>query len=180
MRSMNYSMYRNYNRDINKPAEIVVFKNLSEIENVLNKLENIIKENGSFTLADYYKLTNGVVLEDDNKYGWTDLLGCTINIIRHGYELILTSAKHLETVSVENNDGIIFNTRYDAQCTLDKMIDTINAYGYVTLGDMYDLAGLNYPSYAGNKYGWTYLNNIDIVRVRDGYILKLPKAMPID
>ena len=174
----NYSTYRHYRRNISRSAEIVVLKNLTELENILNELENIIKEKGSVTLAEYYKLTNCIVLEDDNKYGWTDLLGCTINIVRHGYELVLVSAKYLDNIDA-NNDDILFDTRGDAQSTLDKMIDVINEYGYVTISDMYDIAGLTAP-YTDIRYGWTCLDNIDIVRVRDGYILKLPKAMSID
>ena len=41
------------------------------------------------------------------------------------------------------------------------------------------MADLTSP-YTSNKYGWTNIRSAEAVRVRDGYILKLPKAMPID
>ena len=41
------------------------------------------------------------------------------------------------------------------------------------------LVGIN-GSYTDNKYGWTHLRSADVQRVRDGYLLKLPKALPFD
>lgn len=76
-------------------------------------------------------------------------------------------------------DDILFDTRGDAVMVRDHMLDTVAEYGLVRVDDMYDFAGLTAP-YTANRYGWMGLRNIDIVRVRDGYILKLPKAMPID
>ena len=55
----------------------------------------------------------------------------------------------------------------------------LNRYGLVRVGDLYDMADRTAP-YTSNDYGWTSLNRVDVVRVRDGYILKLPKATPID
>ena len=59
------------------------------------------------------------------------------------------------------------------------MIAAIGKYGFVTVSDMYDMADLPAP-YTSQKYGWLNVNNADIIRVRDGYILKLPRAVPID
>ena len=59
------------------------------------------------------------------------------------------------------------------------MVDLIDTYGFVTVADMYDMAGLQAP-YTSNKYGWTNIRTAETVRGRDGYMLKLPKAMPID
>ena len=60
------------------------------------------------------------------------------------------------------------------------MLDVIDRYGFVTVGDMYDLSGLT-PPYTANSYGWTSIRTAEPVRVRDGgYVLKLPKASPID
>ena len=50
----------------------------------------------------------------------------------------------------------------------------------MTVADLYDLVGLNH-NFTDNKYGWTNLRNAQPVRDRDGYyILKLPRAVPID
>ena len=70
---------------------------------------------------------------------------------------------------------ITFETRGDAEAVLEQMDDVIDRYGIVTVADMYDMADLTAP-YTSNKYGWTSINSAEVVRVRDGYILKLPKA----
>ena len=76
-------------------------------------------------------------------------------------------------------DDINFETRGDAERVKDEMLDAVDRFGVVTVLDMYDMAGLTAPPTAG-RYGWMGLRYIDVQRVRDGYILKLPKAMPID
>lgn len=76
-------------------------------------------------------------------------------------------------------DDIVFSTRGDAEIVREHMLDTVTQYGMVRIDDMYEFAGLTAP-YTANRYGWMGLRDIEIVRVYDGYILKLPKAMPID
>ena len=76
-------------------------------------------------------------------------------------------------------DDIILDTRREAEEVLDRMQDLIDTYGMVSVADLYDLVGIN-GSYTDNKYGWTRLRDADVQRVRDGYLLKLPKALPFD
>lgn len=76
-------------------------------------------------------------------------------------------------------DDIILETRGEAEDVLDRMDDLIDTYGIVSVADLYDLVGIQ-GNYTDNKYGWTNLRNADIQRLRDGYLLKLPKALPLD
>lgn len=76
-------------------------------------------------------------------------------------------------------DDIVFETRGEAELVREQMVEMIDRYGFVTVADMYDMADLTSP-YTSNKYGWTNIRSAEAVRIRDGYILKLPKAMPID
>lgn len=76
-------------------------------------------------------------------------------------------------------DPITFEHRGDAEIVLDQMYDTIKEYGFVTVAAMYDMAGLSHP-FTSNKYGWTSLRTAEIVREGGDYVIKLPKAMPID
>ena len=78
-----------------------------------------------------------------------------------------------------NYDDIIFESRGEAESVRKQMIDIIECYGFVTVADMYDLAGIT-PPYTSNNYGWVNIRNSEALRVRDGYVLKLPKASPID
>lgn len=76
-------------------------------------------------------------------------------------------------------DDIILESRGEAEEVLSRMDELIDAYKLVSVADMYDLVGMT-CEYTDNKYGWTNIRNAEAVRVRDGYMLKLPKALPID
>lgn len=76
-------------------------------------------------------------------------------------------------------DEIIINNRGEAEDVLTRMDELISRYGVVSVADFYDLVGVQ-CSYTDNRYGWTDLRSADVMRVRDGYQIKLPKAMPID
>ena len=77
-------------------------------------------------------------------------------------------------------DDIVFETRGDAKKVLDSMNDIISQYGVVSVLDLYDLADVSTDNYAANKYGWTDISGCKAIRVRDGYILKLPRALPLN
>lgn len=77
-------------------------------------------------------------------------------------------------------DEILFETRGDAETVLDAMNEIISQYGVVSVGDLYDLADVSTNNYTVNKYGWTDIRGCKAKRVRDGYVLELPKAMPIN
>lgn len=77
-------------------------------------------------------------------------------------------------------DNLLFDTRGDAEAVLDAMNDIISQYGVVSVGDLYDLANVSNDNFNMNKYGWTDIRGCKAVRVRDGYILRLPKPMPLN
>lgn len=79
-------------------------------------------------------------------------------------------------------DDISFDSRGDAELVLDQMRDLVDGdrgYGLVTVADMYDMAGLPAP-FTARKYGWFNLRTAEVFRGRDGFYIRLPKAMPID
>lgn len=77
-------------------------------------------------------------------------------------------------------DDILFDTRGDAEAVLDAMNDIISQYGTVSVSDFYDLARVPNDNFTMNRYGWTNIGGAQAVRVRDGYILKLPRAIPLN
>lgn len=77
-------------------------------------------------------------------------------------------------------DDIVFDTRGDAEAVLEAMSDIIDQYGTVSVADLYDLARVPNDNFTMNRYGWTNINNASPVRVRDGYILKLPRVIPLN
>ena len=81
---------------------------------------------------------------------------------------------------LDNYDDIVLTTRGDAEAVLDAMNDIINQYGTVSVADLYDLTNVPNDNFAMNRYGWINISGATTVRVRDGYILKLPKAIPLN
>lgn len=85
---------------------------------------------------------------------------------------------YIDSRSYSYND-IRFESRADAEDVLERMDEMIETYGLVRVADLYDLAGIT-GEYTDNNYGWTSLRNVEIMRARDGFSLRLPKAMPIE
>lgn len=75
-------------------------------------------------------------------------------------------------------DEIILDNRGEAQAVLDGMYEVLDMYGMVRVADFYDLVGVT-GNPQDNNYGWTSLQSADIIRVRDGFVIKLPRALPI-
>ena len=76
-------------------------------------------------------------------------------------------------------DDIVFDNRGEAEAAKQQMQDLIGRYGMVTVSDLYEMANQTAP-YTAQKYGWMDVSSAETVRVRDGYKLKLPRAVPID
>lgn len=77
-------------------------------------------------------------------------------------------------------EDILFKTRKDANDVLFAMQDALRRYGVVSVGDMYDLADISNENWTIHHYGWTDLSSASVIHTRDGFLLKLPKAMPIE
>lgn len=77
-------------------------------------------------------------------------------------------------------DDIIIDNRGEAEDVLSRMDELIDTYGVVSVADFYDLVGIT-GNYTDNKYGWTDIRSATVVRAgRDGYMIKLPKALPLN
>lgn len=78
-------------------------------------------------------------------------------------------------------DDIVLETAGEADAVLNRMDECIKRYDYVKVADLYDFVGLS-ASYTDNNYGWdeNTFRSARYERVRDGYILRLPRPMPIE
>ena len=85
-----------------------------------------------------------------------------------------------KTRSVFDYDNIVIPTRQEAEEVIRRMDEIIEIYQMVSVADLYDLCGVTDHNYMNAKYGWMNIRTAEAVRVRDGYILKLPRAMPLD
>lgn len=81
--------------------------------------------------------------------------------------------------AVYEYDDIILDSRGEAEDVLMRMDEIMDTYKLVRVADLYDLVGVTAPPTA-NAYGWTNIRNAEVVRVRDGYMIKMPRAVPID
>lgn len=66
-----------------------------------------------------------------------------------------------------------FNTRQDAVTVLNSLIQQIDAYGFATVADYYDLIG-EHSAHTHARYGWNDLGRVQIVNHRGAYIINLP------
>lgn len=76
-------------------------------------------------------------------------------------------------------NDIVLENRGEAEAVLSRMDELLEQYGVVSIADLYDLVGEPH-NYTDCKYGWMNLRSAEAVRVRDGYMLRLPRALPID
>lgn len=84
----------------------------------------------------------------------------------------------VRTTSGYSYDDIILETRGEAEAVLSRMDEIMEEYQIVRVADLYDLVGIT-GEHTDNKYGWTNIRNAEVVRVRDGYTIKMPRALPI-
>lgn len=75
-------------------------------------------------------------------------------------------------------DDIVLESRGEAEAVLSRMDEIMDEYNIVRVADLYDLVGVT-GNYTDNNYGWTNIRNAKIVRVRDGYKIDMPRALPI-
>ena len=77
-------------------------------------------------------------------------------------------------------DDLILPTRYEAEEVLRSLDDLIETYRIVSVADMYEAAGIRDFEYTARNYGWKDIRRAEVVRVRNGYWLKMPNVSPID
>lgn len=76
-------------------------------------------------------------------------------------------------------DEIILATRVEADEVIDRLFDLVSKYESATVADLYDLVGIS-GSYTDDKWGWVDLRGAGVTRVRNGYLLDLPKPEPLE
>jgi hypothetical protein len=76
-------------------------------------------------------------------------------------------------------DDVILETRNEAEDVINRLDELIDVYGMASVADLYDLVGIS-GQYTDNKYGWTSVASATHTRVRDGYLLKMPRAIPLN
>ena len=78
-----------------------------------------------------------------------------------------------------NFDEIIIETRPEAVEVLNNMQQDLDKYGQVTVSNLYEMVGIT-GNYTDAKWGWVDLDQVGVTRVRDGYLLDLPRPEPLE
>ena len=167
--------------EIRKFADIFISEDVTSVKNYIfmDVLVPAIKK------AIYDIVTNGI---DMFLYGGTgkgkSSNGGSKVSYRSYYEKSNNNSGYRGSENVRNSntfdyDDIVFNSRGEAEAAKQQMQDIVARYGIVTVNDLYEMTPLTAP-YTSQKYGWMDVSNVEVARVRDGYILKLPRAVPID
>lgn len=81
--------------------------------------------------------------------------------------------------SQHNFDEIILATRAEASEVLNRLYQIIEMYDEVSVADLYQLVGVT-PVYTDGQHGWIDLTQSGISKVREGYLLNLPRPLPLD
>lgn len=72
----------------------------------------------------------------------------------------------------------VIESRSEAEEILEQMSDLIDTYDSVSVADVYEMLGKK-TNYTDFDYGWTNIASAKIIRVSNGYVLKLPRVKPL-
>ena len=95
---------------------------------------------------------------------------------RDYYDDKRTSARTVK--STFDFDDIILDNRGEAENVLDLLDELIREYGQASVADLYQLVGIS-CNYAYYNYGWTDITKAYVDPIREGYLLRMPKAKKI-
>lgn len=76
-------------------------------------------------------------------------------------------------------DDIVLSTRVEAEEVIDRLYDLVGKYQSATVADLYDLLGVS-SEFTDDKWGWTDLYGSKARRVTGGYLLDIPRPVPLD
>lgn len=82
---------------------------------------------------------------------------------------VTTSSSHL----AYDFDNYAFESRRDAEDTLNQLIEMIDVYNVARVADFFDIIKVTAP-FTTNRYGWTDLTHTRVSRTKDGWVIDFP------
>lgn len=76
-------------------------------------------------------------------------------------------------------DQIVLENREDAAQVVGALQECIDQYGMARVSDLYDSLGIT-SDFTDEAWGWTDLTGAGATYSTDGYLLKLPKPIPLN
>jgi hypothetical protein len=80
--------------------------------------------------------------------------------------------------AMHNFDEIILASRPEAELVMQQMFNSIEQYGVVTVSDLKEMLGVT-PDFTDEKWGWADISGLGTTRVRNGWLLDLPRPEPL-
>lgn len=77
-------------------------------------------------------------------------------------------------------DRIAFETRGDAEAVLVALDEIIDQYQFATVGAFYEAAGVTTNNPQVEKFCWRSLGGARPIQVSDGWIIRMPRPIPLD
>lgn len=74
----------------------------------------------------------------------------------------------------------VFDDRRDAEMVLSELCESVDVYGFAKVSDFYSLVGETERNFTDHGYGWDALGTASVERVRDGWIVDLPRPIPLN
>lgn len=71
-------------------------------------------------------------------------------------------------------EDLVFPRLVEAQEILDRLFGIIQEFEFATIRDLYEMVGEK-ASHTDEKYGWSDISTARIERIREGYVLNLPR-----
>lgn len=81
--------------------------------------------------------------------------------------------------STHDFDEIILATRVEAEEVIDRLFDLVSRYESAAVSDLYEMVGIS-GNFTDEKWGWHDIRGAGVTRVRNGYLLDLPRPEPLD
>lgn len=93
-------------------------------------------------------------------------------------EIIINMHRSLHNYEHDSND-IVYHSKGDAVQALASMYELLSEFGIVRVSDLYHASGLN-AEYSDHRHGWFNISSARIEEVKNGYIIRMPKALLLD
>lgn len=160
--------------EIQKIAETFVAEDLNKVKNAV--LMDVIVPAVKKVISDI--VTNGIdmLLYGEVKHNKTTTTS------KIGYNSMYNSQNQTNAARVARSsyiyNDIILSSRGEAEEVLNQMNEIIGTYGVVSVADLCEIVGVT-GEFTDNKYGWSDIRDAYVERSKDGYMLKLPRALPI-
>ena len=85
-----------------------------------------------------------------------------------------TARREPEPADSRDADSIVLPDRGEAELVLDQINDRLESSGVFTMAELLEMVGIS-PNPQDSKYGWTDIRGAQVIRVRGGYSLDLPR-----